>query len=87
MTDTAASLVRTDDLDADMVEVVAALANAYHQHVNTERPALDAREIADADWAATRVQRYLDVFYPGERLDRLAEWTWTLDQARDAGLT
>lgn len=86
MTDTAAPLVRTDELDADMVEVVASLANAYHQHVNTDRPALTSGEIADADWNATRVQRYLEVFYPGDRLDRLAEWTWTLDQARDAGL-
>lgn len=86
MTDTIAPIVRTEELDADMVELVAALANAYHQHVNVERPALAHDEIADADWTATRIQRYLGVNYPGATLDRLAEWTWTLDHARQAGL-
>lgn len=81
-----ATITRSDALDADMVETVAALANAYHQHIDVERPPLTPGQLAAAAFDNTTIQRYLGAFYPSGHHDLIAEWTWTLDQARHAGL-
>lgn len=82
--DPPAPIVRTDELDEVMVDTVAALAHLAHR-VATGQPVTPG-EVADGHYTCGTIQRYLRAFYPSGKSDTLAEWNWTLDRARDAGL-
>lgn len=78
---------RTEELDEAIAETVAALNAAYRHQItaaNTGTRGLSPMRVAAADHDATAIQRYLGIHYPGQRLDRMDEWRWTLDVAREA---
>lgn len=79
-----APIVRNDDLDEIMVEQVAALAHVTHR-LATGQP-ITPGQLADGHFTCTTVQRYLGAYYPSGHSDALAEWSWTLDRAREAGI-
>lgn len=82
--DPPAPITRNPELDEIMVDTVAALAHLAHR-LGTGQP-ITPGELADGHFTCTTVQRYLGAYYPSGHSDALAEWSWTLDRAREAGI-